>query len=138
VAYAGRPLRLTPTEIRVLQYLLVHAGAVVPTRTLLEAGWGREHAVRPDVVRVTMHCPQRKLCNAGARNLLGTVHGVGVVARAEQSYISEDGGPGWDWSNCFRLSPVCPVHPQDRLTWTSAHCACSTPPRCWTNSIQQP
>jgi DNA-binding response OmpR family regulator len=85
VAYAGRPLRLTPTEFRVLEYLLHHAGAVVPTLSLLEAVWGHEPAVGPEVVRVNMHRLQHKLCDAGARNLLGTVRGVGFVVRAEQS-----------------------------------------------------
>ena len=33
--YAGQLLRLTPTEFRILEYLLAHAGAVVSTRTLL-------------------------------------------------------------------------------------------------------
>ncbi len=83
VSYAGRLLRLTPTEFRVLKHLLAHAGVVVPTRTLLEAVWGREHTVGPDVVRVTMHRLQHKLYEVGVRDLLGTVHGVGFVVRAE-------------------------------------------------------
>jgi DNA-binding response OmpR family regulator len=85
VSYAGRPLRLTPTEVHVLEYLLGHAGTVVSTRTLLKAIWGRERPVGPDVVRVTMHRLQHKLNEAAARDLLGTVHGAGFVIRAEQS-----------------------------------------------------
>jgi len=83
VGYAGRPMRLTPTEFRILEYLLAHAGAVVSTRTLLDAIWGREHVVGPEVVRVTMHRLQRKLNDAGACNLLWRVHGMGFVARVE-------------------------------------------------------
>jgi DNA-binding response OmpR family regulator len=85
VAYAGRQLRLTPTEFRLLEYLLVHPGAVVPTRTLLEGIWGREHVAGTDVVRVTMHRLQHKLKEAAARNLVSTVRGVGFVIRTEQS-----------------------------------------------------
>jgi two-component system response regulator MprA len=84
VAYAGRPLRLTRTEFRVLEYLLAHAEVVVPTRTLLEAVWGREHAVGPDAVRVTMYRLRHKLTDAGAPNLR-IVHGVGFVVQAERS-----------------------------------------------------
>ena len=84
VAYAGRPLRLTPTEFRVLEYLLAHAEAVVPTRTLQEAVWGREHAVGPDAVRVTLYRLQHKLTDAGARNLR-ILHSVGFVVHAERT-----------------------------------------------------
>jgi DNA-binding response OmpR family regulator len=84
VAYAGQPLPLTPTEFRVLEYLLAHADVVVPTRALLEAVWGREHAVGPDAVRVTMYRLQHKLTDAGARNLR-IVHSAGFVVHAERS-----------------------------------------------------
>jgi len=83
VTYAGRPVRLTPTEFRVLEYLLAHAGTVVSTRTLMESVWSRKQAVGSDVVRVTMHRLQHKLNQAGARTLVGAVHGVGFVVRAE-------------------------------------------------------
>jgi len=85
VAYAGRRLRLTPTEFRVLEYLLLHAGTVVPTRILLEAVWGRDPAVGPEVVPVNIHRLQHKLRDAGACNLLSTVRGVSLVLRPEQS-----------------------------------------------------
>ena len=81
--YAGQPLRLTPTEFRILEYLLAHAGAVMSTQTLLDAIWGREHAVGPEVVRVTMHRLQHKLNEAGACNLVDKVHGVGFVVRTD-------------------------------------------------------
>jgi len=83
--YEDRPLRLTPTEFRVLEYLLVHRGVVVPTRTLLEGIWGCEQAVGPDVVRVTVFRVQHKLSEAGGRHLLTTVRGVGFIVRAEEN-----------------------------------------------------
>ena len=85
VAYAGQPLPLTLTEFRVLEYLLAHPDVVVPTRTLLEAVWGGEHAVGNEAVRVTMHRLQHKLTDAGARNLR-IVHSGGFVVHSERSY----------------------------------------------------
>ena len=83
--YEDRPLRLTPTEFRVLEYLLVHRGVLVPTRTLLEGIWGGEQPVGPDVVRVTVFRVQHKLNAAGGRHLLTTVRGAGFILRAEES-----------------------------------------------------
>jgi DNA-binding response OmpR family regulator len=82
VTHAGRPLHLAPTEFRVLERLLAHAGAVVTTQSLLEAVWGRERAVGPDVVRVTVHRLQHKLHEAGAGDPVETVRGVGFIIRA--------------------------------------------------------
>src|SRR5438874_3486647 len=82
--YDARPLRLTPTEFRVLEYLLVHRGVVVPTRTLLERIWGCDQPVGPDVVRVTVFHVQHKLHEAGGGHLLKTVRGVGFVIGAEE------------------------------------------------------
>ena len=79
--YAGRAVRLTPTELRLLAYLLAQAGAVVPAPILLKAVWGRAHARRPDVVRVTAHRLRRKLEEAGARDILGSVPGSGFILR---------------------------------------------------------
>jgi DNA-binding response OmpR family regulator len=79
--YAGRRLHLTPTELRLLACLLAHAGAVVPTAVILQAVWGREHSRRPDVVRVTALRLRRKLEEAGARDMLGSIRGSGLILR---------------------------------------------------------
>ena len=74
-------MHLTRTELRLLTHLLAHAGAVVPAPILLEAVWGRDHSRRPDVVRVTAHRLRRKLEEAGARDILGSVPGSGFILR---------------------------------------------------------
>jgi DNA-binding response OmpR family regulator len=80
-SYAGRTLHLTRTELRLLACLLAAAGTVVPTRVILQDVWGREHSRRPDVVRVTATRLRRKLEEAGARDLLGSVRGSGFILR---------------------------------------------------------
>jgi DNA-binding response OmpR family regulator len=79
--YAGCALHLTLTEIRLLAYLLAHAGSVVPAPMILQEVWGREHSQRPDVVRATAHRLRRKLEAAGAGDLLATVRGSGLILR---------------------------------------------------------
>jgi DNA-binding response OmpR family regulator len=82
--YAGKALHLTRTELRLLAWLLAHAGAVVPTSVILQAVWGTEHSRRPDVVRVTASRLRRKLEEAGAHDMLGSVRGSGFILRTGQ------------------------------------------------------
>src|SRR5262245_10579450 len=56
----ARPLRLSATEFRLLHYLMLHAGTVVPMQEVLRQVWGRADG-DADVVRVTMHRLRRKL-----------------------------------------------------------------------------
>ena len=54
-AIEGRPLRLTVTEFRLLQYLMEHAGTVVPTGAILARVWGPTHSRGPATVRLAVH-----------------------------------------------------------------------------------
>jgi DNA-binding response OmpR family regulator len=79
----GVALKLTPTEFRVLQCLMQHAGTVVPTRTLLKDVWGFDDPSGADLVRVTVHRLRRKLeTDPGAPALVQTVPGVGVILKS--------------------------------------------------------
>jgi two-component system response regulator MprA len=80
-SYAGRALHLTRTEIRLLACLLASPGTVVPTPLILRTVWGREHSRQADVVRVTARRLRRKLEDAGARDILGSVRGSGLILR---------------------------------------------------------
>jgi DNA-binding response OmpR family regulator len=76
----GQPLDLTITEFRLLEYLMVNAGTLVPTRTILKQVWGYEDAGATDVVRVTVYRLRRKIEDQPKNpQLLHTVPGVGVM-----------------------------------------------------------
>lgn len=76
----GRPLDLTAMEFRLLQCLMEHAGAVVPTGTLLRQVWGYDDPEGASVVRVAVNRLRRKLGEAGAdQSLIRTVYGVGLM-----------------------------------------------------------
>ena len=78
VRKAGRALSLTVTEFRLLHYLMVHAGAVVPTRAIMKHVWGYDDPGGRDLVRVTVHRLRRKLEDDPAHpQLLHTVAGIG-------------------------------------------------------------
>ena len=78
----GRPVDLSVTEFRLLQYLMTNAGSVVPTRAILKQVWGYDDPNGTDVVRVTLHRLRRKLERDPAKpQLLHTVPGVGVLLK---------------------------------------------------------
>jgi DNA-binding response OmpR family regulator len=80
VTMSGRPVSLTATEFRMLHYLMLHAGHVVPTRTLVRHVWGWNNPQASNLQRVAIHRLRRKLETDPTRpRLLHTIPGVGVV-----------------------------------------------------------
>jgi two-component system KDP operon response regulator KdpE len=61
VTRAGRPVRLTPTEYRLLTVLMRHAGRVLTHRQLLRDVWGPEQVDNAHYLRVYMGHLRQKL-----------------------------------------------------------------------------
>lgn len=79
---SGEPTRLTGTEFRLLQYLMRHGDAVVPTAAVAKYVWGYDDLPARDAVRVTVHRLRRKLGDDGAQQrFIHTVPGVGLRLR---------------------------------------------------------
>ena len=74
-ARGGWPLELTPTELRLLAYLVRHRGLVLSKSQLLTQVWGYD-AYDPNVVEVHVSALRRKLETHGPR-ILETVRGLG-------------------------------------------------------------
>jgi two-component system, OmpR family, response regulator len=74
-ARAGAPLELTPTELRLLAYLVRRRGLVLSKHQLLTQVWGYD-AYDPNVVEVHVSALRRKLEAHGPR-ILHTVRGLG-------------------------------------------------------------
>jgi two-component system, OmpR family, response regulator VicR len=84
VTRSGQLVSLTVTEFRLLHFLMINAGTVVPTATLLRQVWGYHDPGGSDVVRVTVHRLRRKLEQDPARpTLLHTIPGVGVLLKSD-------------------------------------------------------
>ncbi|HVZ86087.1 MAG TPA: response regulator [Polyangia bacterium] len=62
-----RPIRLSPTELKLLTTLARHADEVVTTNTLLKEAWGSAYRQRNGYVRVYMHALRRKIENDPTR-----------------------------------------------------------------------
>lgn len=76
---AGQELDLTPTEFRLLAYLLAHRGRTLSKVQILTQVWGYG-SYDPNLVEVRISSLRRKLDALGPR-LIHTVHGHGYTIR---------------------------------------------------------
>jgi len=73
---------LSPTEFRLLRYLITNAERVVSKSQILSHVWGYEYAGDPGVVETYVFYLRRKLGSTGSQ-LIQTVRGVGYALRAD-------------------------------------------------------
>jgi DNA-binding response OmpR family regulator len=81
VLHGDRPIDLTATELRLLEYLAAQRGRVVSKTQILTAVWGYED-YDPNLVEVHVSALRKKIEAHGPR-LLHTVRGLGYVLRAD-------------------------------------------------------
>ncbi len=84
VRRAGTPVELSPTEFRLLHYLMVNAGTVVSKAQILVNAWDHEFDGSDNVVELYIGYLRRKV-DDGRRPLIQTRRGVGYLLRDEVS-----------------------------------------------------
>jgi two-component system, OmpR family, KDP operon response regulator KdpE len=77
VTRGGTPVRLTPTEYRLVETLAVNAGRLCTHRFLLERVWGPGYGEESQYLRVYMANLRKKLDDPSAPQLLLTEPGMG-------------------------------------------------------------
>ncbi|WP_067966590.1 response regulator transcription factor [Nocardiopsis trehalosi] len=80
VRRAGVPIELSPTEFRLLAYLMGNAGQVLTRAQLLENVWGWDYAGQSQIVETYVSYLRRKLDPLGPA-LIHTQRGVGYALR---------------------------------------------------------
>jgi len=78
----GRQIALLPKEFQLLEYLVRHAGRVVPRAMLLQHVWDLHFDPTTNVIDVYVGRLRRKVDSGGAYPLIHTVRGVGFCLRA--------------------------------------------------------
>ncbi len=74
----GEPISLTPTEFRLLAYLLKNAGLALSHRQILHAVWGDEYGSEVDLLKPVISRLRQKVEEFPMHpQLIQTVHGVG-------------------------------------------------------------
>ncbi len=92
VTRAGAPVRLTPTEYRLLETMAINAGRLCTHRFLLERVWGPGYSEESQYLRVYMANLRKKLDDPAAPQLLLTEPGMGyrfVVPEQDQATQAE-------------------------------------------------
>jgi two-component system copper resistance phosphate regulon response regulator CusR len=79
VRRGGRLVSVTAKEFAILEYLMRHAGQVVPRTTLLERCWDARYDGLSNLVDVNLSRLRRKLEAHGEPCLIHTIRGVGIV-----------------------------------------------------------
>ena len=77
----GHLIELSPTEFRLLAYLMRHQGRVLTRAQLLESVWGWDYAGQSQIVETYVSYLRRKLDPLGPP-LIHTQRGVGYTLRA--------------------------------------------------------
>ncbi len=77
VVRAGKSIDLQPTEFRLLEYLLRHAGRVVTRTMLLENVWGFHFDPKTNIVETHISRLRAKLDRGFETELIHTVRGAG-------------------------------------------------------------
>ncbi|MFE9256098.1 response regulator transcription factor [Streptomyces sp. NPDC006879] len=77
---AGRAVRLSPTEFRLLHFLMANAGRTVSKGQILDHVWRYDFGGDPSIVDTYISYLRRKV-DTGEPKLIHTVHGTGYVMR---------------------------------------------------------
>jgi len=77
----GQDLRLSPTEFRVLQLLMLRKGALVTKTSLMDALYNDPDEPEIKSIDVLMHRLRKRLAAGGAAALISTVWGAGYIVR---------------------------------------------------------
>jgi two-component system OmpR family response regulator len=83
VRRSGEAIRLLPTEMKLLEYLMRNAGEVVTRTMIFEAVWGYHFDPGTNLIDVHLGQLRRKIDPPGAAALIRTVRGAGYSIRAE-------------------------------------------------------
>ena len=82
VTRAGQPIVLQPTEFRLLEYLLRHAGRIVTRTMLLESVWEFHFDPKTNIVETHVSRLRAKVDRGFGRELIKTIRGSGYMIDA--------------------------------------------------------
>jgi DNA-binding response OmpR family regulator len=81
VMRGNRPIQLTATEFRILEFLLRRAGRAASRGSIIEAVWGFDSEVELNTVDVYIKLLRERIDSGYARKLIHTIRGYGYILR---------------------------------------------------------
>jgi DNA-binding response OmpR family regulator len=82
---SGRPLRMAPTEFKLLNALVAHSGTVLSREQLVEIVWGQGNGVDLRTVDVTVGRLRRILSRGWLPDPIRTIRGRGYRMEADEA-----------------------------------------------------
>ena len=79
VSRDGIPIRLAPTEFRLLRHFMEHPGRVFSREQLIDAVWGQQIYLEPRTVDVHVRRLRRTLNSGGKPDIIRTVRAAGYA-----------------------------------------------------------
>jgi DNA-binding response OmpR family regulator len=79
----SREIHLSPTEFRLLEFLMRRAGRVISRNAIIEAVWGFDHDVEDNTLDAFVRLLRSKVDRDFRQKLIHTVRGVGYIFRDE-------------------------------------------------------
>lgn len=77
----GREIRLSPTEFRLLEFLMRRAGRIATREAIVEAVWGFDQEVGSNTLDAFVRLLRDKMDRGFARKLIHTARGIGYIIR---------------------------------------------------------
>jgi len=81
----GREIHLSPTEFRLLEFLMRRAGRVASRSAIVDAVWDFDHEVEENTLDAFVRLLRSKVDKDFREKLIHTVRGVGYCLRAESN-----------------------------------------------------
>ena len=92
---AAGPVPLSPTEFKLLHYLMVNAGRVVSKAQILDHVWSYDFGGDLSIVESYISYLRRKLDTHRARPLIHTVRGIGTCCAGRRTGAVPRSAAGW-------------------------------------------
>jgi DNA-binding response OmpR family regulator len=83
VSRGGREIRLTPTEYRMLEFLMRRIGKIASRRSIVEAVWGLDAEIEENTLDAFVHLLRNKIDHGYSQTLLHTIRGFGFSIKLE-------------------------------------------------------
>jgi two-component system OmpR family response regulator len=83
VRRGGQTIRLLPTEMKLLEYLMRNSGQILTRTMIFEAVWGYHFDPGTNLIDVHLGQLRKKVDPPGATQLIKTIRGAGYSIRAE-------------------------------------------------------
>ncbi|MCC6978972.1 MAG: response regulator transcription factor [Candidatus Melainabacteria bacterium] len=91
ISVGGNEVQFAPREFAMLEFLMKHVDQVVTTDALLERVWSSESSASSETIYTCVRAVRKKLKEAGAGDLIRTVHGVGYKVEGDGKSSSPKG-----------------------------------------------